>query len=142
MPTMVIYGDVDGDGSFTVNAGSDGSFTSLRVDEGTYSIDFTPDFAEVPVVMVTFRDTGITEQKEDVALVRPAAGQCLVFTRNSSTAVRQDADFSFLALGPALEPGAVLTEPVAEPEVEAKAVPETPADIVHNEPDLTPEGGG
>ena len=134
MPMMVIYGDVDGDGSFTVNAGSDGSFTSLRVDEGTYSIDFTPDFAEVPVVMVTFRDTGITKQKEDVALVRPAAGQCLVFTRNSATAVRQDADFSFMAMGPALEPGAVVVDPVTQPMAEAKAAPDPPGDIVHNEP--------
>jgi hypothetical protein len=134
MPMMVIYGDVDGDGSFTVNAGSDGSFASLRVDEGTYSIDFTPDFAEVPVVMVTFRDMGITEQKEDVALVRPAAGQCLVFTRSSTTAKRQDADFSFMALGPAVEPGAVVADPVVEPAAVAKAVPETPGDIVHNEP--------
>ena len=135
MPTMVIYGDVDGDGSFTVNAGSDGSFTSLRVDEGTYSLDFTPDFAEAPVVVVTFRDTGITEQKEDVALVRPASGQCLVFTRNSATAVRQDADFSFMAMGPALEPGAVVVDPAAQLVPEAKAAPDTPADIVHNEPE-------
>jgi hypothetical protein len=86
------------------------------------------------VVMVTFRDTGITEQKEDVALVRPASGQCLIFTRNSATAVRQDADFSFMALGPAVEPGAVVADPVVEPPAVAKAVPETPGDIVHNEP--------
>jgi hypothetical protein len=96
---MVIYGDVDGDGSYAVAGGSDGTFSALRVDEGTYAIDFVPDFAETPVVMITVRSTGITEQKEDVALVRPAAGQCLVFMRNSSTADRQDADFSFIAMG-------------------------------------------
>ena len=142
MPMMAIYGDVDGNGSFKVNAGSQGSFSSLRVDEGTYAIDFTPDFAEAPVVMVTFRDTGITAQKEDVALVRPTAGQCLVFTRNSSTAERQDADFSFIALGTALEPGDVV-DPVVESSVMAEPVPEVPSDIVHNEPlDPMPEDGG
>jgi len=138
MPMMAIYGDVDGNGSFKVNAGSQGSFSSLRVDEGTYAIDFTPDFGEAPVVMVTFRDTGITAQKEDVALVRPTTGQCLVFTRNSATAERQDADFSFIALGPAPKAGAKV-----KPVVEEAAAPDTDVGIEHNEPpDLLPEGGG
>ena len=99
MARMVIYGDVDADGSYAVTGGSDGTFSARRVDEGTYAIDFVPDFAEAPVVMVTVRSTGITEHKEDVALVRPEPGQCLVFMRNSATADRQDADFSFIAVG-------------------------------------------
>lgn len=133
MPTMSIFGDVDGDGSFTVKAGSEGTFSALRVDEGTYAIDFTPDFAESPVVMVTFRDEGIVDQKEDVALVRPTSGQCLVFTRNSANADRQDADFSFVAIGLAAEPGAVVDAPV-----ESGPGMDTEAGVEHNEPPEVP----
>ena len=102
MADRLVFGRVNSNG--TKDNGSTG-FTCKRIGDGTYLIDFNPEFASKPVVVLTqnFRswtDFGYDggDTRDNAVLVACDTEHCKVITGNSE-GLRTNRNFAFFAIG-------------------------------------------
>jgi hypothetical protein len=97
MAVRTLYGRINANG---IKENGSSGYTTSKIGEGQYLIDFTPDFGSTPTVVATpLGNTPKGTQTDNIINIHANKSNCILWMFDLPDGIQQDGDFNFIAIG-------------------------------------------